>query len=113
LNKKQQLEMQEERDLFVRRVMFALNLPKAEAEAAAETFFKMPSNEQASYLDDLDALEASQQREEAFDDFNKFAHAMWPGFIDGRHHKVMAKKFEEIATGKIKRLIINMPPRHT
>ncbi len=29
----------------------------------------MPSNEQASYLDDLDALEASQQREEAFDDY--------------------------------------------
>jgi predicted phage terminase large subunit-like protein len=113
LNKKQQLEKQEEIDLFVRRVMFALNLPKKEAEEAAETFFKMPSNEQASYLDDLDALEASQQREEAFDDFIKFAHSMWPGFIDGRHHKVMARKFEEIATGKIKRLIINMPPRHT
>jgi hypothetical protein len=113
LNKKQQLEKQEERDLFIRRVMFALNLPKTEAEEAAVTFFAMPSNEQAAYLDDLDALEASQQREEAFDDFNKFAHAMWPGFIDGRHHKVMAKKFEEIATGKIKRLIINMPPRHT
>ena len=25
----------------------------------------------------------------------------------------MAKKFEEIASGKLKRLIINMPPRHT
>jgi len=113
LNKKQQLEKKEEIDLFVRRVMFALNLPREEAEEAAETFFKMPSNEQASYLDDLDALEASQQREEAFDDFIKFAHSMWPGFIDGRHHKVMARKFEDIATGKIKRLIINMPPRHT
>jgi predicted phage terminase large subunit-like protein len=38
---------------------------------------------------------------------------MWPGFIDGRHHKIMAKKFEEIAEGKCKRLIVNMPPRHT
>ena len=91
MNKKEVIERQEEVDLFVRRVMNGLNLPKPEAEAAAETFFKMPSNEQASYLDDLDSLEASQQREEAFDDFNKFAHAMWPGFIDGRHHKVMAK----------------------
>jgi len=36
-----------------------------------------------------------------------------PGFISGRHHIVMAKKFEEIASGKLKRLIINMPPRHT
>ena len=93
--------------------MFALNLPRNEAEEAAKKFFSLPSNEQAAYLDDLDALEASQQREEAFDDFIKFAHSMWPGFIDGRHHKVMAKKFEDIANGKIKRLIINMPPRHT
>ena len=113
MNKKEVIERQEEIDLFVRRVMFGLNLTKPEAEAAAETFFKMPSNEQASYLDDLDSLEASQQREEAFDDFMKFTLAMWPGFIDGRHHKVMAKKFEEIASGKLKRLIINMPPRHT
>jgi predicted phage terminase large subunit-like protein len=43
----------------------------------------------------------------------KFVKEMWPGFIDGRHHKVMAKKFQEITEGKIKRLIINMPPRHT
>ena len=113
VNKKQQMEMQEEHDLFVRRITHALGLPLVEAQASAKKFFTLPSNEQAAYLDDLDALEASQQREEAFDDFNKFAHAMWPGFIDGRHHKVMAKKFEEIATGKIKRLIINMPPRHT
>ena len=105
--------MQEEHDLFVRRITHALSITVVEAEASAKKFFTLPSNEQAAYLDDLDALEASQQREEAFDDFNKFAHAMWPGFIDGRHHKVMAKKFEEIATGKIKRLIINMPPRHT
>jgi hypothetical protein len=72
VNKKQQMEMQEERDLFVRRVMNALNITKQEAEVAADKFFKLPSNEQAAYLDDLDALEASQQREEAFDDFLKF-----------------------------------------
>jgi predicted phage terminase large subunit-like protein len=42
-----------------------------------------------------------------------FVGMMWPGFINGRHHKVMAKKFEEIAEGKTRRLIINMPPRHT
>jgi hypothetical protein len=83
--------------------MFALNSREMKPRRSClKTFFAMPSNEQASYLDDLDALEASQQREEAFDDFNKFAHAMWPGFIDGRHHKVMAKKFEEIATGRLR-----------
>ena len=38
---------------------------------------------------------------------------MWPGFIAGRHHHIIAEKLEEIAQGKLNRLIINMPPRHT
>lgn len=52
-------------------------------------------------------------REKAQNSFMAFVKAMWPGFIHGRHHAVMAKKFEDIAQGKLKRLIINMPPRHT
>jgi predicted phage terminase large subunit-like protein len=52
-------------------------------------------------------------RERGADEFLEFVKAMWPGFISGRHHIVMAKKFEEIVSGKLKRLIINMPPRHT
>jgi predicted phage terminase large subunit-like protein len=52
-------------------------------------------------------------REQGQKSFMAFVKAMWPGFIHGRHHAVMAKKFEEIAEGKLKRLIINMPPRHT
>ena len=55
----------------------------------------------------------SEKREKAQNEFMAFVKQMWPGFIDGRHHKVMAKKFQEIASGKTKRLIINMPPRHT
>jgi predicted phage terminase large subunit-like protein len=69
--------------------------------------------EQAAFLEVAEEYIASLNREEAQEDFIKFAHEMWPGFIDGRHHKVMAKKFEEIASGKCKRLIVNMPPRHT
>jgi len=56
---------------------------------------------------------ASLQREAAQQDFMKFVGEMWPGFINGAHHKVMAQKFQDIAEGKCKRLIINMPPRHT
>ena len=51
--------------------------------------------------------------EKAKDSFLDFVKYVWPGFIAGRHHKIVAQKFEDIATGKIKRLIINMPPRHT
>lgn len=42
-----------------------------------------------------------------------FVKAMWPGFIEGRHHKIMARTFEAVANGTKKRVIINMPPRHT
>ena len=52
-------------------------------------------------------------REKAQENFMDFVRTMWPAFINGAHHSVMAKKFQQIADGKLKRLIINMPPRHT
>lgn len=42
-----------------------------------------------------------------------FAKQMWPIFISGKHHTIMADAFERVARGDLKRLIINMPPRHT
>ena len=42
-----------------------------------------------------------------------FVQQMWPVFISGKHHKIMADAFERVAKGELKRLIINMPPRHT
>jgi predicted phage terminase large subunit-like protein len=42
-----------------------------------------------------------------------FVTQMWPGFISGKHHQIMAEAFERVANGTLKRLIINMPPRHT
>ena len=82
-------------------------------DAITEKISKLPINEQEAFFAELAEYEHSVKREKAQSDFGSFVKEMWPGFIDGRHHKVMAKKFEEIASGKIKRLIINMPPRHT
>jgi len=42
-----------------------------------------------------------------------FVNYVWPTFIHGDHHVKMARAFERVATGQCKRLIINMPPRHT
>jgi len=42
-----------------------------------------------------------------------FVQQMWPVFISGPHHKIMADAFERVGNGTLKRLIINMPPRHT
>jgi len=73
----------------------------------------MPVTEQEAFYEAAEIYLNSVKRENAQKDFMSFVHEMWPGFINGAHHKVMAKKFEDIANGKLKRLIINMPPRHT
>ena len=73
----------------------------------------MPVTEQEAFYEAAEIYLNSVKREKAHIDFMAFVHEMWPGFINGAHHKVMAKKFEDIANGKLKRLIINMPPRHT
>ena len=57
------------------------------------------------------ALRLKQQ--ESTTNFMKFVEEVWPGFIHGRHHEKMARAFERVANGEVKRLIINMPPRHT
>ena len=54
-----------------------------------------------------------EKNEKCQNDFLTFVRAMWPDFIAGRHHKIIADKFERVATGELKRLIINMAPRHT
>lgn len=64
-------------------------------------------------MEEVEGYRRAVVRERAQGKFMEYVKMMWPGFIHGRHHALMAKKFEEIAEGKLKRLIINMPPRHT
>ena len=52
-------------------------------------------------------------RNKAREDFMSFVKCVWPEFVEGSHHRHIAKKFNDLASGKINRLIINMPPRHT
>ena len=54
-----------------------------------------------------------EKQESCRDNFLDFVSAMWPDFISGRHHRIIAEKLERVARGELKRLIINMAPRHT
>jgi predicted phage terminase large subunit-like protein len=74
---------------------------------------RMPEGEREMLFAQVAEYKAALQREQAQESFMAYVKLMWPGFVHGRHHALMAKKFEEIASGKLKRLIINMPPRHT
>ena len=73
----------------------------------------LPEMEQGKLWDQIYEYRAAKDREKAEQSFMAYVNMMWPGFVGGRHHALVAKKFEEIASGKIKRLIINMAPRHT
>ena len=61
------------------------------------------------------AIKLSQKKKEnkVKNDFLAFVKHVWPEFIEGKHHTEIAEKFNRLASGECKRLIINMPPRHT
>ena len=61
----------------------------------------------------LEELEQAKNREKCHEEFMSFVGEMWSAFIHGKHHEIMADAFERVAKGELKRLIINMPPRHT
>jgi len=73
----------------------------------------LPEHEQREMLALIEELEAAEAKELARDGFMPFIKHVWPAFIEGRHHKIMGDAFERVARGELKRLIINMPPRHT
>lgn len=81
-------------------------------EEITKAIESLPAGEQEGFMSMLSEYENSLKRERAQKDFMAYVKEMWPGFVNGRHHKIMAKKFQDIAEGRLKRLIICMPPRH-
>jgi len=61
----------------------------------------------------LSGISEEEKKEKAQNNFLYFTKHIWPEFIEGEHHKIISEKFDKLATGEIKRLIVNMPPRHT
>ena len=77
---------------------------------------KIPNMSDAEARDlyaSVEEHEILREREESRKSFMTFVKKVWPHFIEGAHHKRMAAAFERVARGECKRLIINMPPRHT
>lgn len=73
----------------------------------------LPDHAKAPILKDLELRIRLAEKEKARNTFMGFVNRVWPEFIGGSHHSIMAKAFEKVARGENKRLIINMPPRHT
>lgn len=73
---------------------------------------KLPYHEQVELLQLLEQYEKYLKVQKCQNNFMDFVREMWPAFIPGRHHGIMADAFERVANGTCKRLMINMPPRH-
>ena len=78
-----------------------------------EKINRLPPDVRDRFKKILVKYKEEDKKEAAQKDFLAFTKHMWPDFIEGEHHKIIAEKFNKLATGEIKRLIVNMPPRHT
>jgi len=85
-----------------------------EQALTASDFAEYLSDDEISKMAPLiDRLKTLEEQKTSQDNYLKFVKKIWPSFIEGKHHKIYADKLQKVADGKIKRLIVNMPPRHT
>ena len=62
---------------------------------------KLPSDIRKQFKQ-LQVMYAEKKiQNKAKDDFLSFVKTVWPEFIEGAHHRHIAKKFNDLATGKI------------
>lgn len=93
--------------------MEAPTLTERELQFALRNLELLNPDQKAQVLHLLDEREKLARLSEARKHFLPFVKLMWPEFIPGAHHTIMAEAFEKVASGEIKRLLINMPPRFT
>ena len=78
-----------------------------------EIIDKLPPDVKKEFMKYAIKLSQKKTENKVKSDFLSFVKHVWPEFIEGDHHKKIAEKFNRLAEGKSKRIIINMPPRHT
>ena len=81
--------------------------------SALKNLDRLKPEDKQRVIELLDERERLHKVEKAREHFIEFVKLVWPGFIPGPHHYIMAEAFERVAKGECKRLIINMAPRHT
>ena len=83
------------------------------SELALKDFDILSDQEKQEALALLNKYDQLEKQESCQGDFISFVKSQWPEFVEGRHHKIIGEKFNQIARGKLKRLIVCLPPRHT
>lgn len=71
----------------------------------------MPEKEKRRVLELLETYKTEKTRVAAKDDFLSFIQHVYPGYKVGPHHKKLAYFIEEIAAGRLKRVMVSIAPR--
>ena len=60
----------------------------------------LPEEAAKRYAQLLDRAVKMTKQETARDSFIDYVKYVWPGFVAGRHHKIVADKLERVARGE-------------
>ena len=71
-----------------------------------EKIKKLPADVRKDFMKMYLQLREKKKEDKVKSDFLSFVKHIWPDFIEGYHHKIIAQKFNDLANGKIKRLIV-------
>jgi predicted phage terminase large subunit-like protein len=83
------------------------------SELSIKDFDILSRQDQSEALALLNRYDQLEKQDACRTDFISYVKHLWPDFIEGRHHKIIGEKFNKIAEGKLKRLIVCLPPRHS
>jgi predicted phage terminase large subunit-like protein len=86
-------------------------LTSKQVQALQKALPHMSVREKMELFDLLEEQEARQRIVRARTSLLGFAHAVYPGFKEGPHHRQLAKLFEAVISGEKRRVIINIAPR--
>ena len=82
-------------------------------DLSIKDFDILSRQDQSEALALLSRYDQLEKQDSCRTDFISYVKHLWPDFIEGRHHKIIGEKFNKIAEGKLKRLIVCLPPRHS
>ena len=85
-----------------------MQLSQAEINALLKT---LTPTQKLEFLEELEEQERRAKLKLAQANPISFAHAVYPGFKEGAHHRKLASIFKDVAEGRKKRVIINIAPR--
>ena len=71
----------------------------------------MTPQQKYEFLEELEEQQRRLRLKNARSSMIDFAKEIYPGFKEGAHHRKLAKIFADVASGKKKRVIINIAPR--